>query len=257
MAKLPLQLEKSGAVARLTIDRADKRNAFNQEMWELFPHLLGDALGDENIRILLVHASQHDSAFCAGADIGEFSAMAQNPDWRQRNQAAIVRVQDELTRAAKPTIAVIDGDCIGGGCGLALACDMRIAGPKARFGITPAKLGIVYPLHDTKLLIDLVGPAQAKRILYTAELIDAEEARAMGLATKVVDDPYAETDKMVDIMLGLSRHTQEMTKQVVRRILDGQIDDDADTQKLFDQGFVCGDFQERARAFVEKRKPKT
>lgn len=256
MSELPLKLEKTGSVARLIINRADKRNAFNQEMWELFPALLAEAMRDEDIRVLLLHASQRDSAFCAGADIGEFSAMAQDAEWRQKNQAAIVRVQDELTTAPKPTIAVIDGDCIGGGCGLALACDMRIAGLKARFGITPAKLGIVYPLHDTKLLIELVGPAQAKRILYTAELIDAEEARAIGLATKAVDDPYAETDKMVDTMLGLSRHTQEMTKQVVRRVLDGQIDDDADTQKLFDQGFVGGDFQERARAFVEKRKPK-
>ena len=81
-------------------------------------------------------------------------------------------------RRRKPTIAVIDGDCIGGGCGIALACDMRIAGPAARFGITPAKLGLVYPLHDTKLLVDAVGPSQAKRILFTGQILPADEALA-------------------------------------------------------------------------------
>jgi len=176
---MTLRLEKDGKIARLLIDRPEKRNAFNQEMWDMFPQLLADAMDDDAIRVMLLHASTADTAFCAGADIKEFGDGAGDPVWRAHNQASINRVQSELARAAKPTIAVIDGDCVGGGCGLALACDFRIAGVKARFGITPAKLGLVYPLHDTKLLVDLVGPANAKRLLYTGALIPAEQAESL------------------------------------------------------------------------------
>lgn len=160
---MSLRLEKNGKIAHLLIDRPEKRNAFTQDMWELFPDLLADAMADETIRVLTVNASTRDSAFCAGADIGEFGTGSNDPAWRAKNQTAIGKVQHDLAQAPKPTIAVIDGDCIGGGCGIALACDIRIASPAARFGITPAKLGLVYPLHDTKLLVDAVGPSQAKR----------------------------------------------------------------------------------------------
>src|SRR5690606_830378 len=169
-----------GAVARLLIDRAEKRNAFTQAMWEAFPGILAQAMEDPAVRVLILQSAA-PGVFSAGADIAEFATGARDPEWRARNQAAIRRAQYELARAPKPVIALVDGDCVGGGCGLALACDMRVASPRSRFGITPAKLGLVYSLHDTKLLVDLVGPAQAKRILYTAELLGAGEAVRIGL----------------------------------------------------------------------------
>jgi enoyl-CoA hydratase/carnithine racemase len=188
---MTLRLERQGAVAHLLIDRAEKRNAFNQAMWDLFPQLLAEAMADPAVHVLVMRAAQPGSAFCAGADIGEFAAGARDAGWRAANQAAINRVQHELARAPKPTIALVEGDCVGGGCGMALACDFRIAGPKARFGITPAKLGLVYPLHDTKLLVDLVGPSQAKRILFTGALLPAAEAQAIGMVTIIDADPAA------------------------------------------------------------------
>ena len=178
---MTVRLERQGTIAHLLIDRAAKRNAFNQKMWDLFPQLLAQAMADPAIHVLVVRAAEADSAFCAGADIGEFASGARDPQWRAANQAAINRVQLELARAAKPTVAFVEGDCVGGGCGIALACDFRVAGPKARFGITPAKLGLVYPLHDTKLLVDLVGPSQAKRILFTGALLPAAEAQVATL----------------------------------------------------------------------------
>ena len=251
---MTLRLEKNGKIAQLLIDRPDKRNAFTQEMWELFPTLLADAMADDAIRVLMVKASQTDSAFSAGADIGEFSAGAKDPDWRAKNQAAIRKVQHDLARAPKPTVAVIDQDCIGGGCGIAIACDMRVAGPQSRFGITPAKLGHVYSLHDTKLLVDLVGPAQAKRILFTGQLLSAVEAQAIGLVTILADDPHGEAAALAETMASVSSHSQKMSKAIVRRILDGQADDDAETAAQFDAAFEGEDFQEGVSAFLEKRK---
>ena len=252
---MTLRLEKQGKIAHLLIDRAEKRNAFTQEMWELFPELLADAMADPMVRVLMVHASERDSAFCAGADIGEFGTGSTDPIWRARNQAAIGKVQHELAQAAKPTIAVIDGDCVGGGCGIALACDLRIAGPKARFGITPAKLGLVYPLHDTKLLVDAVGPSQAKRILFTGQIMDAQEALRIGLITILADDPYEEAKDLADTMASASSHSQQMSKTVIKRILDGQADDDVDSRALFNSAFDSDDFKEGVSAFLEKRKP--
>ncbi len=252
---MTLRLEKEGKIAHLLIDRPDKRNAFTQEMWELFPDLLADAMADDAVRVLMVHSSRKDSAFCAGADIGEFGTGSTDPEWRARNQAAIGKVQHDLAQAEKPTIAVIDGDCIGGGCGIALACDMRIAGPAARFGITPAKLGLVYPLHDTKLLVDAIGPSQAKRILFTGQILPAEEALRIGLVTLMADDPYAESMALAETMATVSLHSQKMSKQIIRRILEGQADDDAESRALFDAAFESDDFREGVAAFLEKRKP--
>ena len=144
----PLRLERQGPIARLFIDRAEKRNAFNQQMWECFPTLLGEAMTDPEVHVLVLQSAV-PGTFSAGADIEEFSAGARDPGWRSRNQAAIQRTQFELARTEKPTIALIEGACVGGGCGLAIACDLRIAGNRARFGITPARLGLVYSLHDT------------------------------------------------------------------------------------------------------------
>lgn len=252
---MTLRLEKKDKRAHLIIDRPDKRNAFNQAMWELLPELLADAMADDAVRVLMVHASHLDSAFCAGADIGEFATGSSDPAWRSRNQAAIGKVQHDLAQARKPTIAIIDGDCVGGGCGIALACDMRVAGPSARFGITPSKLGLVYPLHDTKLLVDLVGPSHAKRILFTGQLLSAQEALAIGMVTTLVNEPYVEAEKLAMTMASVSSHSQIMSKAIIRRILDGQADDDDETRALFDAAFESDDFKEGVSAFLAKRKP--
>lgn len=247
---MTLRLERAGPVAHLLIDRAAKRNAFTQAMWETLPTLVDEAMADDGVRLLLLRAAD-GGAFSAGADIGEFSTGSRDPEWRARNQAAIARAQYVLTRAPKPTVAFIEGDCVGGGCGLAIACDLRVATAKARMGITPAKLGLVYTLHDTKLLVDLVGPARAKRILFTGSLIDAAEAQDIGLVDLIADSP----DALIDTIVANSMHSTRMTKAIVRRILDGQADDDAETRALFGEAFTLPDFNEGVAAFLEKRKP--
>lgn len=248
---MSLKLTIEGAVATLLIDRADKRNAFTMAMWQAAPGLLAEAAGNPAVRLLVVRAARGAGAFCAGADIAELLANKDDAAWRSANQAAINRVQYELARLPLPTLAFIEGDCIGGGCGLALACDLRIATRAARFGITPARLGLVYPLHDVKLLVDLVGPGQAKRILYTGSLLSAEEALRIGLVEQLDASP----DTWIGDLLAASPHSIRETKGFIRRVLDGQVADDAETLAAFAAAFEGADFLEGTTAFVEKRKP--
>ncbi|MCU0948016.1 MAG: enoyl-CoA hydratase-related protein [Porphyrobacter sp.] len=248
---MSVRLAIDGAVASLLIDRADKRNAFNMAMWQAAPGLLAEAASNPAVRLLVVRSAHGGSAFCAGADIAELLANKDDASWRAANQAAINRLQHDLARLPLPTLAFIEGDCIGGGCGIALACDLRIATSAARFGITPAKLGLVYPLHDVKLLVDLVGPGQAKRILYTGNLLSAEEALRIGLVEQLADTP----DAMIADLLAASPHSIRESKGFIRRVLDGQVADDADTLAAFAAAFEGADFCEGTAAFVEKRKP--
>lgn len=248
---MSLRLTREGAVARLLIDRADKRNAFDMQMWEALPALVAEAVADPAAKVLEVRAAQPGPAFCAGADIRELLANKDDADWRAANQQAINRAQYELARADIPTIAFVEGDCVGGGCGIAMACDIRVATPAARFGITPAKLGLVYSLHDVKLLVDLVGPGQAKRMLYTGELLGAEEAQRIGLVEILADSPEALTTQIT----AASGSSARAIKGFVRRVLDGQVADDAATLATFAAAFTGADFAEGTAAFVEKRKP--
>lgn len=247
---MTLRLEKDGATAHLLIDRAAKRNAFDMAMWRTLPDLLAEAAADPALRLLVLRAAE-PGAFCAGADIAELMANKHDADWRAANQAAINRAQYELARFALPTIAFVEGDCVGGGCGLALACDLRVATAAARIGITPAKLGLVYPLHDVKLLTDLVGPGQAKRMLFTGELIGAEEALRIGLVEALGED----VAQFAAPILAASPHSAREIKRFVRRVLDGQAEDDAETLATFAEAFTGADFLEGTTAFVEKRKP--
>lgn len=248
---MSLRLEIEGGVGHLLIDRPDQRNAFNIAMWQAMAGLLEEAKSNAAVRLLVIRSARAGEAFCAGADIKELLANKDDAEWRAANQKAINRVQYTLARLDLPTLAFVEGDCIGGGCGIALACDMRVASAQARFGITPAKLGLAYPLHDVKLLTDLVGPGQAKRMLFTGGLMDAQEALRIGLVEMLSDDPTS----LIEELLAASPYSIRAAKTFVRRVLDGQGEEDADSLRVFAQAFEGADFLEGAAAFVEKRKP--
>jgi enoyl-CoA hydratase/carnithine racemase len=247
---MALRLQIDGPVARLLIDRPGKRNAFSQAMWARLPELLDEAEAAPGLRLLLL-TSAVPGLFCAGADIAELMENRADPSWRAANQAAINETQHRLARFPLPTVAFVDGDCVGGGCGLAIACDLRVATPRARLGITPAKLGLVYPLHDVKLLVDLVGPGQARRILYTGELLDAAEALRIGLVEQVADSP----DALADSITANSAFSTRAIKGFVRRVLDGATGDDDASRATFAAAFDGDDFLEGAQAFLARRRP--
>lgn len=246
---MSLRLNVDGKVARIVIARPEKRNAFTQATWEALPGLIEQAVA--GARVLIVEGE--GGSFSAGADIGEFATLTGDPAWRAANQAAIRAAMSTLASTAIPTMALIEGDCIGGGCGLGLCCDLRIAGPGARFGITPAKLGLVYSLDDTRRLVEAVGPSQAKRILFSADLLDAAEAARIGLVTILSDDPRAEAGALAQRLAAVSSHSQRQSKLMIKRILGGQTEDDADTRALFAAAFDGRDFREGSAAFLERR----
>lgn len=251
----PLQLDLAPPIARIKIDRLPLKNAFNQAMWELLPTLLQQCVDDPDTRVIVLQSAA-SGAFSAGADIGEFSSRASSPQWMASNQAAIRRAQRDLARLAKPTLALIEGACVGGGCGLAMACDIRVASPAARFGIPAAKLGLSYSLHDTKLLVELVGPSQAKRLLFSGQLIAAAEAHRIGLVDVVCEDAAEQAAALAGAIANASPAAITVIKSVIREILDGQVDDDARTRQRFAAAFTSEDFKEGVAAFLEKRPPR-
>lgn len=161
------RLTQDGEIARLTLDRPQARNAIPAAGWAELERLIATVEG----RLLIL--SGEGGAFCAGADLGDLAAL---------RRAEMRSALDALRDLPMPTIARIDGACFGAGVALAMACDLRVAGPQARFAITPAKIGVSYPQEDVHRLVALVGPGQAARLLFTAETIDAAEAIRIGLA---------------------------------------------------------------------------
>lgn len=222
-------------------------------MWELLPELVAKAMADDMIRVLIL-TSATPGLFCAGADIHEFSRRSNEESWRIANQAAIRAAQYALAHAKKPVIAAIDGAAVGGGCGIAIGCDLRIASSNTRLGITPARLGIVYSLFDTKLLVDLVGPSRAKRMLFTAELLKAQEALAIGLIDTIDDKPLEAAITLAGTIAANSQHSVQSSKAIIRHIQDGQCDDDEITLRMFRDSFTHQDFIEGVMAFRDKRR---
>lgn len=257
MTKPSIYLERSGATGSIILNRPERRNALGLAMWEALTGLLNDAETDGDIRVVVVRGVD-DSAFAAGADIKEFETVHADPRTSRDYSAKIHAATERIARFPKPMIAMIQGACVGGGCAIALGCDIRIADPTSRFAIPPAKLGLVYSLLDTKLLVDAVGPAKAKDMLYTGRLIKADEALAIGLIDRIVEPARieSETQELCEAICTGSQFSHRATKKIVRMILDGATEDTGETLKLFDDAFQGEDYREGTRAFMEKRKPK-
>jgi enoyl-CoA hydratase/carnithine racemase len=248
-----LRLQIEGDLATLWLDRPEKQNAMTFEMWAALPSLLAE-VEQSTARVLVIRGS--GPHFCAGADIstiGEGLADAGADGYRSVNEAA----EEALACVQRPTLAVIDGNCIGGGCQLITACDLRLATTDARFGITPAKLGITYPANAILRTADLIGTGATKRLLYTSDLIDAAEAHRIGLVD-VLADPASLDETAAAICATLcsrSLVTQLATKDLLHARL-------IHTQEM---NAVIGHWEQRARqgedlieglaAFADRRSP--
>jgi len=250
-----LLLHRDGPVATLTINRPDRLNAVTFAMFSRLPALLAEAEAAGGVRVLVLRGAGRKS-FSAGADISEFETARTTPEQAAVYDEAVLAAEEALATFPAPTIAAIHGHCYGGGCALALACDLRFASSGARFAITPAKLGIVYPLRATKRLVDAVGPSRAKFILMSGIDIDAARAAAIGLVDEVDDDVDAAVGDFVAILAARSGVTQRAAKQTVARILDGATADDDAQAALRDAALASPDYAEGVSAFLERRPPK-
>jgi enoyl-CoA hydratase/carnithine racemase len=170
-------------VVVLLLDRPKRRNAVTLAMWQALPELLRALAARPGVRALLLTGAA--GTFSAGADIAELSEVYGDPATADAYHARNVEAEQALAAFPHPTLAVVHGSCVGGGCQLALACDLRFGAEDARLGITPAKLGVVYPAVPTARLARLVGPARAKYLLFSGELVDAGRAERFGLLDEV------------------------------------------------------------------------
>ena len=252
-----LIVESEGGIGRITFDNQAKRNALTYEMWSGLPVVLGDFGADGAVRVIVL-AGAGGKAFSAGADISEFAKKRNSEDAIEVYNQAVTDATRALVGAKKPLIARIDGYCIGGGLGVAMCCDLRIAAEDSRFGIPAAKLGLGYRLEGLKHLIDVVGPAAAMEILFTARQFDAAEALGMGLVNRVVapGDLAAYVDDYAETIAGNAPLTVLAAKTVVREAVKNPDDRDLELcQKVVDDCFASDDYAEGREAFMAKRKP--
>lgn len=250
---MTVRLDVDGAIATLTIDRPEKRNAMSYEMWSALPDLLGKLAADDAVRALVIRGTDH---FSAGADISEFATLRADSAGASRYSAAVHAGERSIAELGKPTIAAIAGVCVGGGCEIALACDLRIAAADARFGITPAKLGIVYRATSTKRLVDAVGPAWARQILFTADLLDSATALRIGLVNELADDPVARATELATTMASRAQVSVHGSKAIIARITDGHFDEDESVHALYEASVTSADYAEGVAAFLQKRPPR-
>lgn len=249
--------EKAGPVGRLVFNKPAKRNATSTDMWEAIPVIIDAFENDPEIRVVVVSGAG-DQAFVSGADISEFEKARSTPEQVAYYDRIGEIANARLAKCSKPTIARIRGYCVGGGVGVALTCDIRIASDNSRFAVPAARLGLGYRAAGLKTLMDLVGPSNAKEIFFTARMFSAQEAQGMGLVNRVVAD--AELDAYVDDYCRRIAENAPLTMHAAKRVveeltrLDGKPDFHR-TSALVKECFDSEDYIEGRRAFMEKRKP--
>jgi enoyl-CoA hydratase/carnithine racemase len=248
-----VRVDVDGAVGTITLHREAKRNAVTYDMWVALGEACRRLADDPVVRVVVLRGV--GAHFCAGADITEL--LAERPHGVASFMDVNMRAEHALATLAKPTIAVVQGDCVGGGCALAIDCDLRIAVSGSRFGITPAKLGIVYPAASLERAVRLLGPA-AKRLLYTGDLIDAREAHRIGLVDELL--PSDEVDgRVAELCATLAERsllTQAATKEMITAILaHGAVPADLADEWAAEVA-AASDPEEGVAAFVERRPPR-
>jgi enoyl-CoA hydratase/carnithine racemase len=243
-----VRLAVDGAVATITIDNPAGRNAMTRAMWEQIPALFTRLADDVAVRAaVLTGTGEH---FCAGADI---NGLLSDDGTQQEARRAITAAEAAMTAFPKPLIAAIRGFCLGGGCQLATACDIRLAAQGAVLALPPAKLGVVYPAASLRRLARLIGPGMAKRMLFTAEHLTAERAREVGLVQDVVPGEVldAHARGLAETMAGLS----QLSLQAGKELLDA---DDLDKALAAEQRWVelsssSGEAAEGVQSFLQRR----
>jgi enoyl-CoA hydratase/carnithine racemase len=257
MATEKLIARKEGAIGWVIFNNPAKRNAMSLEMYEATGVALENYAKDPEVRVVILKG-EGDKAFISGADISQFKDRRSNAEQVKAAEAISERCNKAIRECPKPVIAMIRGYCMGGGLGLAVVCDLRIATDDSRFGVPAAKLGVGYRFMGIRRLSELVGPSFTAEIFYTGRQFNAQEALAMGLVNRVL--PAAELEKYVmDYAATLSANAP-LTLAAVKRSLIELRKDPADRdlalcQKMVDDCFASEDYIEGRNAFMEKRKP--
>ena len=253
--------ERDGPSAVITFNRPEARNAMTWEMYDALVASCDRAEQDDAVRIVVLKGAG-GRAFVAGTDIGQFQAFRSGEEGGEDGIAyerRIDSVVDRLERLAKPTVAAIDGAATGGGLALAIACDLRVATDRTRFGIPIARtLGNCLSGANHARLLDLIGPAQTKDLLFTGRLLDAAEAQAVGLVNRVVAPGVldAAVAEYVDTIAANAPLTVRASKEMIRRIQEHRRIESSLGTDLIVSCYGSADFREGIAAFLGKRPPR-
>lgn len=248
---------KEDGIGYMIFNNPERHNAVSLEMWQAALEIMADFAGDRSIRVVVIGGAG-EKAFVSGADISKFKDERQQADALALYQATTDKVYETLQSMPMPTIAMINGYCIGGGTAIAACCDIRIAAENAKFGVPAAKLGLGYGLSRAKPVVDLIGPAYAKEMFFTGRQFDAAEAKEMGLVNRVV--PAAALKETVAEMARTIAANAPLTVRTAKLVV-GELLKDPDKRDLarceaaVKECFASNDYREGQAAFMEKRKP--
>ena len=247
-----LRAEISGHLACVTISYPERHNIIDLEGWLAFPDLMARLVDNQDVRLIVLRGDG-GKAFVAGADIAQFAEKFSG-SVSSEYDAATVNAFDAVTQCPLPTLAAIEGYCIGGGLGLALACDLRLAREDASFAIPAARLGLAYPTRATERLSDTIGHACAKDILFTARRFDAHEALTIGLVNYVA--PITDFDTELSHRIASICANAPLTLRAAKAVLERRSDTDpAELDRKIAACFASADYEEGRLAFMEKRTP--
>lgn len=244
-------------IGYMIFNNPERHNAVSLEMWQAALEIMADFTANRSIRVVVLGGAG-EKAFVSGADISKFQDERQQADALAIYQTTTEKVYETLQSMPMPTIAMINGYCIGGGTAIAACCDIRIAAENAKFGIPAARLGLGYGLSRAKPLVDLIGPAYAKEMFFTARQFDAAEAKEMGLVNRVV--PTTELKKTAADMARTIAANAPLTIKAAKLAV-GEVLKDPDKRDLarceaaVEECFASNDYREGQAAFLEKRKP--
>jgi enoyl-CoA hydratase/carnithine racemase len=249
--------ETDGALAILTFNRPEARNAMTWEMYDALVAACERTDSDDQVRVLILRGAG-GKAFVAGTDISQFRSFRDREDGIKYEER-LDRVLDRLERVAKPTIAQVQGVAAGGGCAIALACDLRIATPASTFGIPIARtLGNCLSGATYSRLVDALGPSRAKDLLFTGRLVSASDAYAMGLVNRLAaDDEIDAAVRELATEIGANAPlTISATKELIRRLAEKRRLAHGEDADMVERCYMSADFREGVAAFLEKRKPR-
>jgi enoyl-CoA hydratase len=245
-----------GPVAFLTFNRPEARNAMTWAMYEALVEACDRVDADESVRVFVLRGAG-GKAFVSGTDIGQFTGFSTRDDV-VGYEARLDAVIDRLERVRAATIAQIEGVAAGGGCVLAIACDLRVCTPQSALGVPVARtLGNCLSAANYGRLRDLVGPGRVKELMFTGRLIDGNEALALGLVNRVVDSASIEA-QVRDLAATIAANaplTVRATKEALRRIQAHQRLDPSAIEDLITMCYLSEDFKEAVQAFLDKKAP--
>lgn len=250
-----IHIETAGGLGRIVIDNPGRHNALSLAMWQAIPNAVAMLQSDPDVRVIVVTGSG-SGAFASGADISEFDEVRRDAATSKTYEAANAAAFTALRQTEKPTIAVIRRFCMGGGIGLAAACDIRIAAEDASFAIPAARLGLAYPAEAVADVVALIGPSRTKDLFFTAKRIDAATALRIGLVDDVVRDEDLESAATAYVarVAALAPLTQKAVKAAINAA-SGNGGDWSRARALADACFESADYTEGRAAFREKREP--